>query len=286
LATASGASRFSIGISTCLVSTASTIIALCYVAFARDAEEDITRITFRNTIRLAPIGLCYGVSDICVYVAVGNLTASVYTVMRQIKMPLTAVLSIAILHRNISRLHIALICQLTLLILAFQLSLHEATRNNSERLQPDERHTALAGLCATLGGTICNACAGIYQELLWRDQRFPMVTSFVMYLPFNALLGVAYAVTFEIDIVLGPGGPFTGWGLVVVTAAAVYFAKAWISSCCTKYMGTLARSLCSSSATVSVYIVSLPLGFAIFDPVAMALSISIACCIYVYEQLR
>ena len=50
------------------------------------------RVSAANTFRIAPIGLLYGVSDICVYFGVAHLSAAAYTVLRQVKLPLTAAL--------------------------------------------------------------------------------------------------------------------------------------------------------------------------------------------------
>jgi len=125
--------------------------------------------TFRNVpelLKTSVPAVLYLIQNNLQYVAVSNLHAATYQVTYQLKILSTALLSVCLLGRQLSRLKWAALIVLTVGVAAVQLSeLGDASASG-----PADNVDAAVGLAATLLATLASGCAGVYFEKILKSK--------------------------------------------------------------------------------------------------------------------
>lgn len=125
---------------------------------------------FRNVTELLKTSVpavLYLIQNNLQYVAVSNLHAATYQVTYQAKILSTALLSVCLLGRQLSRRKWAALIVLTLGVAAVQLSeMGDASRGGPK----GDNVNAAVGLAATLLATLSSGCAGVYFEKILKSK--------------------------------------------------------------------------------------------------------------------
>lgn len=125
--------------------------------------------TFRNVpelLKTSVPAVLYLIQNNLQYIAVSNLHAATFQVTYQLKILSTALLSVCLLGRQLSRAKWVALVVLTAGVAAVQLS----EIDDASNAQSSETVNAAVGLGATLLATLSSGCAGVYFEKILKSQ--------------------------------------------------------------------------------------------------------------------
>ena len=194
--------------------------------------------------------LVYTLQNNLAFVALSNLSAATYQITAQLKIPMTAALSWALLGRRISRvqwLAVALLCAGVILV---QLRPDEI---RSKRFGQRAQMRPVVGLAAVLTQACASAFAGVWFERVIKQPRADgrgvpsLWTSSLQLCAFSIPLALAALVTHEAKA-LRDGGPLQGFDRITLLVLLLHVAGGVLVALTLKHADNVVKTFAVSIA--------------------------------------
>uniref|UniRef100_A0A670YKQ0 Solute carrier family 35 member A1 n=1 Tax=Pseudonaja textilis TaxID=8673 RepID=A0A670YKQ0_PSETE len=200
----------------------------------------------KELLKLSVPSVVYAVQNNMAFLALSNLDAAVYQVTYQLKIPCTALCTVLMLNRSLSRLQWFSVCMLCGGVTLVQWKPAQATKVQMEQ-------NPLLGFGAIAIAVLCSGFAGVYFEKVLKSSDTSLwVRNIQMYLS-----GIAVTLL----------GVYTAEGTQVIEKGFFYgytpyvwfvICKYWACASSTKQMMTITFSLGALLVCVSIYLYGLP----------------------------
>ncbi|XP_068759333.1 UDP-N-acetylglucosamine transporter-like isoform X3 [Montipora capricornis] len=216
-----------------------------------------------DTLKLSVASVLYVIQNNLVYIAMTHLESTTFQVSNQLKIISTAIFSIALLKKQLTRRKWICLVFLSVGVAMVQIDSHTSVQasilRNSDNVDSKKEHSTLLGLGAVLASSLVSGFAGVYMEKIFKQQR-------------RKSFWLANAQLYTIGIVLGlvgvfyQDGPqiaemgfFHGYDFVVCLVVLFASAGGIIVSLVLKYASCITKGFATScaivlSSVVSVYV--------------------------------
>mmetsp|Transcript_20907 Transcript_20907/g.27123 ORF Transcript_20907/g.27123 Transcript_20907/m.27123 type:complete len:345 (+) Transcript_20907:106-1140(+) len=196
-------------------------------------------------IKLAVPSLLYCIQNNLLYYALSNLDAAPYQVCYQIKILTTALFSVLMLKRKLSRLKWLALLMLTIGVALAQLSYHEGDQSEKAVEQ-----NPLLGFIAVLLATVTSGFAGVYFELILKSSKVSLfVRNVQMGIP---SISLAFATVFLSDRELvQQQGFFYGYNLIVAGVIILQATGGLIVAMVIRYADNLLKGFAAAISILS-----------------------------------
>merc|ERR1712100_351237 len=138
----------------------------CVVLLLKDGSLSTVFADRMEALKTAIPAICYLIQNNLQYVAVGYLDASTYAVLYQLKILTTALLSVAILKKELAWVQWVSLGLLTIGVSAVVVSQMSSKTGSIEMEQTKSTDSLLPGLAAVLTACLMSGLAGVYFEKL------------------------------------------------------------------------------------------------------------------------
>jgi UDP-sugar transporter A1/2/3 len=198
-----------------------------------------------DTIRLAVPGLLYLLQNNLLFIALSNLDAAVYQVTYQFKILTTALFSVLILGRSLTKLKIFSLIMLTIGIALVQ---YEDTNDNKE--ESEDQSKVIGFFCVVLA-SLTSGFAGVYLEKIMKDAR--NVSLWIRNIQlglFGFVFGMAYVFLSADGEVILRDGFFRGYSELVFIVAVLQAVGGLLIASVIKYADNLLKGFATSVSII------------------------------------
>lgn len=210
------------------------------------------------TIKLSVPSVLYVVQNNLVYVAMTHLESTTFQITNQLKILTTAIFSIALLNKQLTRIKWMSLILLSVGVTMVQIDTHTSVTTtlltDSDTLTKEQ--SMPLGLTAVLAASLVSGFAGVYMEKIFKKQRRTSfwISNAQLYTfgIFLALIGVIYQDGVEISRM----GFFYGYDIVVFLVVLFASAGGIIVSLILKYASCITKGFATSCAIVLSSIIS------------------------------
>ncbi|KAJ8601527.1 hypothetical protein CTAYLR_008018 [Chrysophaeum taylorii] len=208
--------------------------------------------TFRNVpelLKTSVPALLYLVQNNLQYVAISNLNAATYQVTYQLKILSTALLSVCLLGRQLSRRKWAALVVLTVGVAAVQLSElgdHHKTAGGGN---------GILGLSATILATLSSGCAGVYFEKILKSRSDLTLWQRNVQLGLYSIL-IGLSALAPQRAVIRDAGFFAGYTRLTVVNLAVQSLGGLIIAVVIKYADNILKNFATSLSIIGSVVFS------------------------------
>lgn len=210
------------------------------------------------TIKLSVPSVLYVVQNNLVYVAMTHLESTTFQITNQLKILTTAIFSIALLNKQLTRIKWMSLILLSVGVTMVQIDTHTSVTTSlltdSNTLTTEQ--SMPLGLTAVLASSLVSGFAGVYMERIFKKQRRTSfwISNAQLYTfgIFLALIGVIYQDGVEISRM----GFFYGYDIVVCLVVLFASAGGIIVSLILKYASCITKGFATSCAIVLSSIIS------------------------------
>ena len=143
-----------------------------------------------DTVKLAVPALLYTIQNNLIYVALAHLEATTFQVGYQSKVITTAIMSVLLLNRSLSRLKWAALVLLTIGIILTQIPEASSTSNAVGAVVSDKLQSPFFGIIAVLSAATCSAFAGVYFEKILKGTNPSVWMRNAQLASFSAIIGM------------------------------------------------------------------------------------------------
>ena len=152
------------------VETVKLVLSLLYIALV-EKKPMLSAVEFikqdrRNTILMAVPATLYSIQMTLEYVALGNIDASVFSVLVQTKLLATAGCAVIILRKKIKKVQL-----ISLVLLTVGVMLCNMKEGNIDNINVDTEVDTTKGIVATLSIAACSGFASVYTEKVIKAKR-------------------------------------------------------------------------------------------------------------------
>lgn len=210
------------------------------------------------TIKLSVPSVLYVVQNNLVYVAMTHLESTTFQITNQLKILTTAIFSIALLNKQLTRIKWMSLILLSVGVTMVQIDTHTSVTTSllTESNTLTTEQSMPLGLTAVLASSLVSGFAGVYMERIFKKQRRTSfwISNAQLYTfgIFLALIGVIYQDGVEISRM----GFFYGYDIVVCLVVLFASAGGIIVSLILKYASCITKGFATSCAIVLSSIIS------------------------------
>jgi UDP-sugar transporter A1/2/3 len=244
------------------------IISISGIWFQSNSTKEtftsiLTELRSLDTLRIAIPGLLYLIQNNLLFIALSNLEAAVYQVTYQLKIMTTALFSVTMLGKKLSRTEVASLFILTLGVALVQLA-ESSTNNSSNNNKLSNDQDALLGLMCLLIACVSSGFAGVYLERIMKQKNGRIVSLFMR----NIQLGI-FGVIFGLVTVFGNskdrnvvlssngGGFFQGYNNIVLVVIIMQAAGGLLIAAVMKYADNILKGFATSVSIVLSSLISM-----------------------------
>lgn len=212
-----------------------------------------------DTLKLSLASVLYIIQNNLVYIAMTHLESTTFQVTNQLKIISTAVFSIALLNKQLTRTKWISLILLSLGVTMVQIDTHTSLQanilpNNSTTARKEQ--SVVVGLGAVLAASLVSGFAGVYMEKIFKRQGRTSfwVSNMQLYTVgvFLGLIGVIYQDGVEIANM----GFFHGYDFIVCLVVLFASAGGIIVSVILKYASCITKGFATSCAIVLSSVIS------------------------------
>jgi hypothetical protein len=217
----------------------------------------------KNILRFAPCAVCYAIADIAEILANGAMDPTVYIILSQSRLLLTALTLKLWMGNSQTTLQWIDLSVLTLLVVIFQfIPSSFETAGPGTKVFPAPGSKGVPGIgkpCAFLK-IMMSVIAGVYTQKLYQGDSMPFVVQLcnlsvtgtimaIIALPVSCMLTGSLDVLLEKGLFAGPDYPY-GWDRRVYAVIGIYQAREWITNVVVKKFDAVIKNLCNAGAAL------------------------------------
>jgi len=221
----------------------------------------------KNIMLFAPCAVCYAIADISEILANGAMDPTVYIILSQTRLLLTAITLKLWTGTTQTTLQWIDLSVLTLLVVIFQfIPATFETAGPKTKVFPDPGSKGVPGIgqpCAMMK-IMMSVVAGVYSQKLFQGAPMPFevqlcnisVSGFfcaLIALPVSCMLTGSFDVLMEHGLFSAPDYPFK-WDKRVLAVIAAYQAREWITNIVVKKFDAVIKNLCNSGAALASFL--------------------------------
>jgi len=220
-----------------------------------------------DILRLLVPGLLYAVQNNLLFVALANLTAAVYTVSYQLKTLATALFSVLILSRELSRVQWLSLLGLSAGVAILQVATDTSHKQSATTAPPGEvlhgpstsSGQPLVGMAAVLGASLTSGFCGVYMEKLLKQRKVSLWMRNVQLALVGAPMGLLTAMWNDGDKIRSEGF-FQGWDTLVLAIVVINALGGLGIAAVLRYADNITKCFASAVAVVVCCLTSIAYG--------------------------
>jgi hypothetical protein len=240
------------------------VIVTSAIAFASGGREKLKAcFNVKNIALFAPCAVCYAIADISEILANGAMDPTVYIILSQSRLLLTALTLKLWMGTSQTTLQWIDLTVLTLLVVIFQfIPATFETAGPKTKVFPDPGSKGIPGIgqpCALMK-IMMSVIAGVYSQKLYQGEPMPFEVQLcnlsvtgticaIVVLPIACMLTGSTDVLMQSGLFGGPDYPFR-WDRRVYAVIAIYQAREWITNIVVKKFDAVMKNLCNSGAAL------------------------------------
>jgi drug/metabolite transporter (DMT)-like permease len=220
--------------------------------------RSVRQITPRLLLRYMPVGVLRAVEDSLSIISLNYMDPSLYSVIVQSRLILTAFASAFVLRKNVRTVEWMGVAVISVSLVEYSIDKLGADR---EVIQPPElRHSnnqVLLGILLTCIAVVFKVAASIYLEkVVQEDQHLSISLQSAI---ISASTIFMSAVWVGVDASRGGhgGNIFSGWDLVVAILLVTILCKNWLSNLVVKEFSSIVKYVTYALAVASIYVLQL-----------------------------
>lgn len=213
-----------------------------------------------DTLKLSVPSVLYVFQNNLVYIAMTHLESTTFQITNQLKIISTAIFSIALLNKQLTRLKWISLILLSVGVMMVQIDSHTSVQANilpnTHSAGVKMKQSTILGLAAVLASSLVSGFAGVYMEKMFKSQRSTSfwVSNAQLYTCgiFLGLIGVIY----QDGIEIAEMGFFHGYDFIVCLVVLFASAGGIIVSLILKYASCITKGFATSCAIVLSSVIS------------------------------
>ncbi|QOY43176.1 Nucleotide-sugar transporter [Cryptosporidium parvum] len=216
--------------------------------------------SFKTNILVGVPGLLYVVQNNLLFIALSNLSGAVYHVTYQLKILATAILSVIILNKQLSKIRWLSLLLLTIGAVLVQTgkSSESKTPNNSGLVA--ENTDNFLGLCSVLLACFTSGLAGVFVEKLLKDSKTSIWGRNVQLALYGIIFGLIGCLTGKEGLEISQKGFFFGFNTLVWFVIILQAIGGIIVAAVLKYADNILKCFGNSFSIIMSCILSWYLG--------------------------
>ncbi len=225
--------------------------------FTRRMKAEIMNV---DTIKLSVPGILYTIQNNLLFVALSNLTVAVYQVTAQIKILTTAMFSVFLLQKQISKMQ-----YFSLLLLTGGVGIVQvANSSNSNTSKASTDMNQMVGLIAILSACMTSGFAGVYfEKILKKGRSVSLFIRNVQLAMFGVIIGLMTVYIKDYDQVMEKGF-FQGYGLYVYIVIATQACGGLLVAVVMRYADNILKGFATSvsiilATAISAFLFGVPI---------------------------
>lgn len=215
-----------------------------------------------DTLKLSVPSVLYIVQNNLVYIAMTHLESTTFQITNQLKIISTAIFSVALLNKQLTRIKWISLILLSIGVTMVQVDSHTSVPQpniltNTDSTSVNKEQSMILGLVSVLAASLVSGFAGVYMEKIFKGQRQTSfwVSNAQLY-TFGIFLGLI-GVIYQDGVEIAKMGFFHGYDFVVCLVVVFASAGGIIVSLILKYASCITKGFATSCAIVLSSIVSL-----------------------------
>mmetsp|Transcript_8264 Transcript_8264/g.10750 ORF Transcript_8264/g.10750 Transcript_8264/m.10750 type:complete len:350 (+) Transcript_8264:85-1134(+) len=209
-----------------------------------------------DTIKLAVPGLLYTIQNNLLFIALSHLEAAIYQVTYQLKILTTAVFSVVLLRKHISRLQVFSLVILTAGVAAVQLSQGSPTKLEA---QDTTEQNPVLGLVCVLLACCSSGFAGVYfEKILKQGRKVSLFVRNIQLSIFGVSLGLFGVLAKDYEKVV-ENGFFQGYTNTVWATILIQAGSGFVIASVMKYADNILKGFATAISIILSSVISIKL---------------------------
>jgi len=206
----------------------------------------------RNVLRLLPVSACFAASSLGLLLAFPHFDGAFIKLLGQAKLPLTALLSAAVLSRRYSLVQWQII-----LLIGVACTTFTALKLGS-RIQLGGE-VSLVGFAAVFAWVFFNVLATLFAERAFKKTEGLPFTTVMTNLRIGEIFAMWMMLLWNVPD-FRVGNFFRGWDASTLAVLATFLGDAWLSALMVKNLSSVSKTVAKSCTLVVLYSLSLATG--------------------------